>query len=45
MKKVILCLAVLGVLAAASYAGSIEAHVTEKPVGTYMLLAEKPVGT
>ncbi|CAI6288395.1 hypothetical protein [Bacillus inaquosorum] len=44
MKKVILCLAALGALAAASYAGS-NAHVAEKPVGTYMLLAEKPVGT
>ncbi|WP_162101743.1 hypothetical protein [Bacillus sp. SKDU12] len=45
MKKLILCLAAVGVLATASYAGSIDTHVTEKPVGTYMLLAEKPVGT
>nr|WP_180272898.1 hypothetical protein [Bacillus pumilus] len=45
MKNLILCLAVLGAIVAASYAGSMNAHVTEKPVGTYMLLAEKPVGT
>ncbi|MCY8284873.1 hypothetical protein MOB80_12760 [Bacillus inaquosorum] len=45
MKKLIFCLAALGALAAASYSGTMELHVTEKPVGTYMLLAEKPVGT
>lgn len=51
MKKLILCAAitaaVLSGLAAASnsYAASSGVQVTEKPVGTYMLLAEKPVGT
>ncbi|MED1125627.1 PhrK family phosphatase-inhibitory pheromone [Bacillus atrophaeus] len=28
-----------------SYTASSGVQVTEKPVGTYMLLAEKPVGT
>ncbi|ADP32558.1 PhrK family phosphatase-inhibitory pheromone [Bacillus atrophaeus] len=51
MKKLILCAAitaaVLSGLAAASnsYTASSGVQVTEKPVGTYMLLAEKPVGT